>query len=576
VAVGLTGFAANVADFVNLSGNLGFKKSGSNVIAVGSDVTAALEAGAVSVSLADADFGLQASDGKTAFELKNGAFSASIGDSISVTATSVVVQYTDAASVAAGTTLTVGSTSYTFEQAIGANTIAFRGVATTINILDLVSVSGGFGVEKKTNQTLYVSGAAEANQEVTGANLLTVGLADVSAFVGFSGIGLNLTDVDLAIALWSENIQTNPRSWTSVKASVGSATFTGVSGLEIRATNVGIVVNRKASDNTVVDYKAGTGETAQTVTELTVTVAPSQTVAFDIDDVNGDYTQVVGQATINVFGMVSVTGGFGVEKKTGQSVVVSNFATPAETRSTVTANLLTIGLSDVDAFVGFGGVGLDLDGVDLAIALWSEDVQTNPRSWTTVMGSVASASFAGVEGLTISVTSVGIVVNKKASDNTVADYSQTAGEASVTSLTVTVSPGQTVSFNIDDNNSFAIYAGGGGLGEKTGGFGGTVGGEAVFHERVVGGVELVRDRFEEVETDPMSRLNPPVANTTVSIQLPAGKSKARAWALTAESWKTGDPPRTQAVPLDVRTDGGRATATVPEVLYWKMVVWRVE
>ena len=67
-----TGFAANVADFVTLSGDLGFKKSGATIIAVGADVTAALTAGPASVSLADADFGLQGPRAETAFELSNG------------------------------------------------------------------------------------------------------------------------------------------------------------------------------------------------------------------------------------------------------------------------------------------------------------------------------------------------------------------------------------------------------------------------------------------------------------------------------------------------------------------------
>lgn len=81
---------------------------------------------------------------------------------------------------------------------------------------------------------------------------------------------------------------------------------------------------------------------------------------------------------------------------------------------------------------------------------------------------------------------------------------------------------------------------------------------------------------KEAETDLLSRLNPPVTNTSVSMNLPAGKSKAKAWALTAESWKSGEPPKTQAVPLDVKIEGSRAIVTVPEVLHWKMVVWKVE
>ncbi|MBM4048988.1 MAG: DUF4347 domain-containing protein, partial [Planctomycetes bacterium] len=111
----VTGFEASVADFVTLSGDLGFKKTGANIIAVGSDVTASLDAGPVNVQLADADFGLQASDGKTAFELKDGVFSATIAGLASITADSVLVQYTGATTtVTAGTALTVGATTYTF------------------------------------------------------------------------------------------------------------------------------------------------------------------------------------------------------------------------------------------------------------------------------------------------------------------------------------------------------------------------------------------------------------------------------------------------------------------------------
>ena len=51
------GFEANVADFVSLSGDLGFKKEGAYIIAV-NDVSASLDAGAAFVRLENADFGL--------------------------------------------------------------------------------------------------------------------------------------------------------------------------------------------------------------------------------------------------------------------------------------------------------------------------------------------------------------------------------------------------------------------------------------------------------------------------------------------------------------------------------------
>ena len=104
--------------------------------------------------------------------------------------------------------------------------------------------------------------------------------------------------------------------------SVGSASFVGIPGLTIAVTSVGIVVIKKASDNTVVDYSQTCGRNIGNFS--TVAVAPSDTPSpsFRIDDNNGDYIQVAGNATIDLFGFVSVTGGFGIEKKTNQSVVV--------------------------------------------------------------------------------------------------------------------------------------------------------------------------------------------------------------------------------------------------------------
>ncbi len=79
---------------------------------------------------------------------------------------------------------------------------------------------------------------------------------------------------------------------------------------------------------------------------------------------------------------------------------------------------------------------------------------------------------------------------------------------------------------------------------------------------------------KEAETDPMSRMPATVDGAQVSAVVPAGKHAVSAWALTAESWTTGEAPRTQAVPLKVNVAGGRATVTVPQVLCWKIVVYR--
>ena len=79
----------------------------------------------------------------------------------------------------------------------------------------------------------------------------------------------------------------------------------------------------------------------------------------------------------------------------------------------------------------------------------------------------------------------------------------------------------------------------------------------------------------EIEANPDSRLPDPIGPVQVATRLPAGAPPARAFLLTAEALRCGDPPRTQAVPLEVKVNDGWATVTVPELLYWKMVVWRL-
>ncbi len=123
-----TGTLTGAVDgFVSLSGNLGFKKNGSEIVAVGTSVTAELESGTASVKLENSGFGFQTDGSAIALELKSSGaagsngFSATIDGFASVAADSVLVQYTSATgSVSAGTTLTVGSTSYSYSGAMEA------------------------------------------------------------------------------------------------------------------------------------------------------------------------------------------------------------------------------------------------------------------------------------------------------------------------------------------------------------------------------------------------------------------------------------------------------------------------
>ena len=80
---------------------------------------------------------------------------------------------------------------------------------------------------------------------------------------------------------------------------------------------------------------------------------------------------------------------------------------------------------------------------------------------------------------------------------------------------------------------------------------------------------------KEVETDPNSRLNPPVDDVQVQMHLPADRQQVSAWTLSAESWTLGERPRTQAVVLEAERQGDRVRVTVPQVLYWKTLVFEL-
>ena len=181
MAVEATGFAANVADFVTLSGDLGFKKSGATIIAVGADVTAALAAGPVSVSLSDADFGLQASEGKTAFELKNGQVQRDDRRAGERDGDSVLVQYTGAGPRYGRDGADGGRGRRTRSRRRSRpNTVAVEATGFAANVADFVTLSGDLGFKK------------------SGATIIAVG-SDVTAALAAGPANVSLSDADFGL-----------------------------------------------------------------------------------------------------------------------------------------------------------------------------------------------------------------------------------------------------------------------------------------------------------------------------------------------------------------------------------------
>ena len=328
----------------------------------------------------------------------------------------------------------------------------------TLHVFGLFDLSGSFAIQKKAAQPLYISNkdSTVLGNDLVSANLLSIGLKNMVSFIGYSGIGLNLTGLNLAVAIWSE--VGTARKWVSVMANADTIAFAGLEdlGLTMDISNGGFTINQADADGTLADYKKGDGETDATVTTLSVKVGPGakQNMVFTLDDADGPSFLVTGTVTVHVFGLFDLSGSFAIQKKAAQPLYISNKDSTVLGNDLVSANLLSIGLKNMVSFIGYSGIGLNLTGLNLAVAIWSE-VGT-ARKWVSVMANADTIAFAGLEdlGLTMDISNGGFTINQADADGTLADYKKGDGEtdATVTTLSVKVGPGakQNMVFTLDD------------------------------------------------------------------------------------------------------------------------------
>ena len=118
---------------------------------------------------------------------------------------------------------------------------------------------------------------------------------------------------------------------------------------------------------------------------------------------------------------------------------------------------LTLGGSDLDAFVGINGgtsdaVGLELTGVEFGLAL----LNNQSLMWRSLEASAATADFIGIEAVTIAADTLSVRINQAATDNSLVDYASqgleiVTGSSSTTTLSMAASLGELleVSGNFD-------------------------------------------------------------------------------------------------------------------------------
>ncbi|MCJ8345266.1 hypothetical protein MJH12_06985, partial [bacterium] len=270
-----------------------------------------------------------------------------------------------------------------------------------IRVSDFFTVSGGFAFQKFSGEVKLSDNSTKA------VDFMTIGANGVDAFAGLNGgtskeFGLKLGGVNFALVIATDQ-EDSSNSWTSLKANASSVSLVGIDGLTVAATSVDVAINIANSNDVVVDYKSK---------KLTVATSSSTDIELDLDGSKNEMIQVSGNLDLNIFDFFTVKGGFAFEKSS--QVVILADGSEAE------VNLLTLGGSNVSAFAGIKGgtsdqIGFALTGVSFGLALMS-DKNRDDRSWLSLQGTVGTAAFEGIDGLTLAASNMVINVNHYTGD----------------------------------------------------------------------------------------------------------------------------------------------------------------
>ena len=173
--VTVTGFTASITNFVTLSGNFGFQKSGSDIIAVATGAAASMSVSSVvHAGMSNATIGLLLkNDGTFAID-GSGAADINLGPSFgSASATSVTIKYNNTGADVART-LTIGSISASLNALNNVSVVSALGFNATIN--NFVNLTGDLGF-KKTSDGLVVLGQ-NVDAKLAVGSVLAVGITN--------------------------------------------------------------------------------------------------------------------------------------------------------------------------------------------------------------------------------------------------------------------------------------------------------------------------------------------------------------------------------------------------------------
>lgn len=140
-------------------------------------------------------------------------------------------------------------------------------------------------------------------------------------------MGLSLKGGDFGLIMQKEQGGAG-RSWTALKALASEISVVGIDGLTVKADSVEVEINRASTvDQSLVNYKA---------VNKAIKTGPGVEMILDMDSEEGQLLRASGNLEIDVYGFLQVSGGFALEKKTGQVRVTGE-------SSNKSVDLLTLG-----------------------------------------------------------------------------------------------------------------------------------------------------------------------------------------------------------------------------------------
>jgi hypothetical protein len=227
------------------------------------------------------------------------------------------------------------------------------------------------GLEKSTRDVVLADGTAVR------ADMLAIGGKDLNAYAGLNGpywvdadfdgvpesvnpraFGLVMEDVDFGLALFAPKqgqAQVADLKWAAATATAGRVEFVGLQDVTLKVSNIGLDINLVTgvaagvdSDAKVIDFAGGEGQR-----KIQVINGPVSTIALDHDGRLGQYVRATGDVELRVGDFFEVEGSLGFERRS-QTVTLAD-------GSSVDTELISIGGTDLSAFVGVGPYRKDLN-----------------------------------------------------------------------------------------------------------------------------------------------------------------------------------------------------------------------